>query len=102
MITLEIDRLQERETAQQYLKEKFGFPDYYGLNLDALYDCLTQTGPVQVRFEGDPESDGSEYLQKIMQVFNDAARNNPDLEIVTAEEEPDPAYPVYIDDEFEF
>lgn len=25
----------------EYIAEKLDFPDYYGKNLDALYDCLT-------------------------------------------------------------
>ena len=25
----------------EYIDEKLDFPDYYGKNLDALYDCLT-------------------------------------------------------------
>lgn len=27
-----------------YLIKKLGLPDYYGRNLDALYDCLTSIG----------------------------------------------------------
>ena len=27
-----------------YLKEILNFPDYYGKNLDALYDCLCEIG----------------------------------------------------------
>ena len=33
-----------REEVHSYLKEKFAFPEYYGKNLDALYDCLTDIG----------------------------------------------------------
>ena len=32
------------EDGHNYLKEVLNFPDYYGKNLDALYDCLTETG----------------------------------------------------------
>jgi ribonuclease inhibitor len=29
-----------REALHAHLKERLGFPDYYGQNLDALWDCL--------------------------------------------------------------
>ena len=32
------------EDGHNYLKEVLNFPDYYGKNLDALYDCLTEIG----------------------------------------------------------
>ena len=44
-IILDVLRLQEPEPAHAYLKESLGLPDYYGHNLDALYDCLTDPGP---------------------------------------------------------
>ena len=35
------DTAEERRETQEWLAEAFGFPSYYGFNLDALYDCLT-------------------------------------------------------------
>lgn len=41
-----------KEDAHRHLKEGFQFPDYYGANLDALYDLLsTRSEPVEVRVE---------------------------------------------------
>ena len=33
----------DRETLHRTLKDQLGFPDWYGHNLDALYDLLTET-----------------------------------------------------------
>ena len=43
MKTIELDfkELYTPRQIHEYIAEKLGFPDYYGNNLDALYDCLT-------------------------------------------------------------
>jgi len=41
---MEIDGNLINNDGHDYLKEVFDFPDYYGKNLDALYDCLTDIG----------------------------------------------------------
>ena len=56
------------------------FPDYYGKNLDALYDCLTDlpegTELVIRHFDGLEASLGSRYASLIRCVLNDAAANS--------------------------
>ena len=39
-ITLDIKEFKDRKKAHLYLKKILNLPDYYGENLDALYDCL--------------------------------------------------------------
>ena len=41
---MEIDGNLIKKDGHDYLKEAFNFPDYYGKNLDALYDCLCEIG----------------------------------------------------------
>ena len=40
-ITLSAAAWKTPADAHQALKEALGFPEYYGHNLDALHDCLT-------------------------------------------------------------
>ncbi|MBQ7460581.1 MAG: barstar family protein [Oscillospiraceae bacterium] len=40
-ITLDLSDISLRYELHLSLKKAFGFPDYYGMNLDALHDCLT-------------------------------------------------------------
>ena len=44
MNIIELDGKLIKKDGHNYLKEMLNFPDYYGKNLDALYDCLTDIG----------------------------------------------------------
>ena len=35
-------RLKDKKEAHEYLSESMHFPEHYGKNLDALYDCLRE------------------------------------------------------------
>ncbi|WP_305514246.1 MULTISPECIES: barstar family protein [unclassified Methanobrevibacter] len=53
-----------------YLMEALNFPDYYGKNLDALYDCLCE-------IDGEIELiNASEVDKDILDTFEDAASEN--------------------------
>lgn len=80
MIQLDAKKMEKRRSAHSYLKEQLSFPDYYGYNLDALYDCLTDLPEIQVTFLN--TEDASEYFNKIIRVFRDAAKQNENLTIV--------------------
>lgn len=71
------------------LKKSFGFPDYYGENLDALWDCLKSycDYPLTVEVYGVMEFSGidavhKEYMDKIINVFKDVSKNTPNIEFV--------------------
>ena len=71
-------KMVSREETHQYLKETFGFPDYYGKNLDALHDCLTEMGEMEVEFinEEDMLAALGRYGEKLLQVL-DEVKNRP-------------------------
>jgi ribonuclease inhibitor len=82
-IILDVLRLQEPEPAHAYLKENLGFPDYYGHNLDALHDCLTEISQeteicLLTREEAGEES---VFYGRLLRVFEEAAEENPLLRI---------------------
>jgi ribonuclease inhibitor len=41
-IILDGSTIKSREQLHGFLAEKLHFPEWYGKNLDALYDCLTE------------------------------------------------------------
>ena len=74
-IELEAEYLAERRAAHRYLKERFGFPDYYGGNLDALHDMLTELSDVTVEVRGEV----SGYGRGVLRVLRDSAGENSGL-----------------------
>ena len=71
-ITLDGNILADAAKVHDYLMEILEFPEYYGKNLDALHDCLTDLEDVEITITS-PEEDGAIY-QRIVRVFKAASR----------------------------
>ena len=80
-VVLDALRLQHKEEAHKYLREVLNFPDYYGENLDALHDCLTELDDVSVEFVNADKVSGG-YFTKVMAVFRDSAEDNQGLKVL--------------------
>ena len=95
-VKLDFSRCQSREEVHAYLQNAFAFPDYYGRNLDALFDMLGDISEdTELVFVEDEEgtcceavvdedvpvrSDEMErYLKNVRRVMEDAAEENPHL-----------------------
>lgn len=83
-----------RQLIHEYLKMKFDFPEYYGMNLDAFYECLTDiTEPTCVGFFR-PVTDFEDvpirfflYLDRVLSVLREAERDNPEyLAVISSDE----------------
>lgn len=65
------------EDPHEAIKEALDFPDYYGKNLDALFDCLTEVYNKTIIIKD------SELVDKdIIDTFIDANEENPDMDLI--------------------
>lgn len=78
-ITLDGNLLADAATLHDYLKEALNLPTYYGKNLDALHDCLTDLDNIEISITM-PEENGA-IFQKVLRVFKAADRENDSLKL---------------------
>ena len=86
METIVIDgsQMSGRQAAHQHLAERLSFPGYYGRNLDALYDCLTErTADTRLELHHVPALEAAlgDYAGALLDTLRDAARDNPRLQV---------------------
>lgn len=99
MKTIEINlgNVRTREEFHEEVSQKLNFPDYYGRNLDAMYDCLTDImEPVEINFYGvekcrESSSEMSKYIESLKRMLADASDVADNLVINLLDEEKDGA-----------
>jgi RNAse (barnase) inhibitor barstar len=80
-VVADVAGIEERKALLQAIGRAFDFPAWYGANLDALYDCLTdlpsRQGPAGfvVVLDGLPSGAHRETAETVLDVFRDAAED---------------------------
>lgn len=67
---LDAEKMQTREEVHEYLKEALKLPEYYGGNLDALYDCLTDMEDAEIEIQNLAEV--NTFLLRVVNVMKAA------------------------------
>ena len=74
------------EDLHHQMENVLNFPEWYGGNLDALYDCLTELMEevdIRILHMDALKSTLGNYADKLLQVLEDAAQVNLNIQIVT-------------------
>ncbi|MDO5363252.1 MAG: barstar family protein [Eubacteriales bacterium] len=83
-VTIKVSEFDTVEEIHEYLAEELEFPAYYGKNLSALYDVLTDLSEdvrIIMDLSGTADEELLEEAEKMVEVMEDASEENEYLEI---------------------
>ena len=80
-VILDGSAFSDKKTAHAIISRELSFPSYYGGNLDALYDCLTEMGKTSIEMYSCAmiRRNLDAYGDTLLRVFSDAAEANPEI-----------------------
>lgn len=87
--SLDGEMITDKGRLHDILAEKLELPDWYGRNLDALYDCLTdirEETEIRIRESGGMERNLGGYSRLLLKVLQDASKENPFIHFKVDEE----------------
>ena len=82
-IILDLRDISDKEALYDRIESAFAFPDYFGRNLDALYDLLTEISDDLCIGLYLPDDISFPYLKKLHRTFTDAEQINSHLCVIT-------------------
>ena len=75
-VILDAKKMVEKEKMHEYFAKKFDLPEYYGKNLDALFDCLCEINePTLIKIKNENALD-SAIKESLIQLFRDVCSEN--------------------------
>ena len=83
-VVLDGKAMVDRVTAHTHLAERLELPTYYGRNLDALYDVLTEIGEETEIILTNPAAVAEQmgkYGEALLATLQEAAEENPNLTV---------------------
>ncbi len=83
-IELDLGHIATVRALHIYLRFMLDLPEYYGKNLDALYDCLTDIGEeteLCVLGDGEASEEMAAYGPRLWRVLEDAQQENEKLSV---------------------
>ncbi|MBQ9016238.1 MAG: leucine-rich repeat protein [Firmicutes bacterium] len=81
IVTIDEKQYETREDILRFIAQELDFPDYFGLNYDALNDCLGEIGrPTTLRFLQEGDRFRSDGAGMIYEIASRVAEWNPNLQ----------------------
>ena len=76
IVILDAKKMAEKENMHEYFAKKFDLPEYYGRNLDALFDCLCEINePTLIKLKNEEFLDDS-AKESLIRLFRDGCNEN--------------------------